>query len=140
MRSLTICLLLFIFSFASAQDWKQLPGPSRSKAKQVEVDRSGSIYVLTDSNEIYRSDDHGKNWIKFRAPNSVSSKQYSYLYFTEANTILMSVHVSSASGTQYDSSTAGLYRSTDKGITWIQVRSRKTPTYVVGHGQKNIYA
>lgn len=140
MRSLTLCILLFAFSIASAQDWKQLAGPTRSRARQVEVDRSGSIYALTDSNEIYRSDDHGKNWIKFRVPNSINSKQYTYLYCSKSGTIFLSVSVSSYSGTQYDSSTAGLYRSTDKGTTWAQVRSKKTPTKIVEFGQKNIYA
>jgi len=141
MKTLLFFLLVLICSHSSAQEWKQLPGPTRSKAKVIEVDKFGNIYAITDSNDIYRSLDSGKSWTKYPLPQGIKPKQGTTLYCSKYGPLYLSVWDNTSSpNPPIDSNTLGLYRSSDKGVTWSQVIKRTLISSLKDNGDRYCFA
>jgi hypothetical protein len=141
MKALLSFLLVLICSYSFAQEWKQLPGPTRSGAKGIEVDKFGNIYAITDSNEIYRSLDSGKSWTKFPLPQGIKRKQGTILYCSKYGPLYLSVWYNTSSpNPPIDSNTLGLYRSSDKGETWTQVIKRTLISSLKDNGTNYCFA
>lgn len=141
MRLLMLCFLLLSYTATSAQEWKQLPGPTRARVIQTQLDKFGNIYAITDSNDVYRSIDSGNTWKKLQPPKGIKRSQYISLSASKIGPIYLTASIYSRNSyVTIDSQSTGLYRSSDQGQTWQQVVTKNIFNHIVDYGQKNLYA
>jgi len=86
-------------------DWQPLNESKLNGAREIEIDKNGVVYIGTWYGELYKSIDHGVNWIK--CTNPIPDRPY-YFYFwiTNDNDLWATVYE------------RGLWHSKDGGMTW----------------------
>lgn len=55
-------ILLFQFNFIQSQSWEKLPGPNWASHSESFITSKGNIFIYTDQNEFFYSEDDGRNW------------------------------------------------------------------------------
>ncbi|HET9135093.1 MAG TPA: hypothetical protein VFO76_00535, partial [Candidatus Kapabacteria bacterium] len=144
MRYTVILLLVLISAVALSQTkgWRQLPGPYNGLPTQIEVGSDGTIYVLNSNrangtNQLYyyTSD---KQWHQSKLPNNQ--------YITINGITISSISVGNDGSIYFFTNIAtsygpdGVYRSTDKGLTWAHTASGHYFNKICKSSSGNLYA
>jgi ligand-binding sensor domain-containing protein len=116
-KHITIAFSLFISTPAWVQElWQQTNGPYQGGAVHaLAIDSSGYVFAGTKLGGVFRSADHGANWVQVNndLPNEIMC-----LLANKAGAIF--------AGTNG----FGIFRSIDKGATWKRVNNGLTQTFV----------
>lgn len=116
MRSLVFCLLVLIVSSAYSQDWVPIAGPKIGDSEILEMGKNGERYTIVDK-KLYISDSGQGQW---RTSSWLAAvPQYDITFAADLNGACYIGHASTK--TIFE---RGIYRSTDKGITWSQVHQQ----------------
>lgn len=101
-------------------DWQQINEPKLKGAREIEIDKNGVVYIGTWYGELYKSNDHGQNWIK--CTNPIPDRPYYFYFWITIDGDLWA--------TQYE---RGLWHSKDGGTSWLNpVNVSTTNFYMTG--------
>jgi len=106
------CAVALCCSVRASAQWKKLPGPTGGNVSALHV-RGNDVYAGLNGGFVYYSNDGAASWRQVSSPvqrNTISS-------FASTDTYL------------YAGTHSGLFRSADKGLTWVDV-SEGLPNWI----------
>jgi photosystem II stability/assembly factor-like uncharacterized protein len=116
MRSLVFYLIAFMFSSAYSQDWAPIAGPKIGDSEVLEIGTLGEQYTIIDKKLYIHESSQGQwrtsSWL-------TAPPQHGLTFAADLNGACYIGHASTKSIFE-----RGIYRSTDKGITWTQVHQQ----------------
>ncbi|HEY6172451.1 MAG TPA: hypothetical protein VIX80_09355, partial [Candidatus Kapabacteria bacterium] len=137
MRSLTLCILLFSYIAASAQEWKQLPGPYAGSFGDLQITKNGTIFG-TAAGKLWKRPAGSKTWksIDLDSITNDPGRVPTLIYTDIGGCHLFTLTNFPNSRRPSD----GIYRSTNNGDTWVQVLINKPVSKIVSDNKGTHYA
>lgn len=140
MRSLTLCILLFSYVVASAQDWKQLPGPYAGSFGDLQITRNGTLFG-TAASKLWKREPGSKTWKAINLDSVTNDPgRVPSLIYTDIGGSHLLTFTSYPYSNSYPQTSDGIYRSTNNGETWIQVLKNKPVLKIVTDNKGTLYA
>ncbi len=120
---------------AQTHGWKLLPVPGSVEVQQIEVDREGRVFVVTDMRELLVREPNTNIWTT--TPISFNSDYMSIWLTLDRNG---NHYVCANSNLTTALPASGIYRSPDGGKTWQQVLAKTNIVAIVQSPNTKLYA